>query len=152
MPYDHEYYGVNNTREKVINSSDWFQIKIELPGRPHWEGNSWAKVCLGWFVPRKIREDHLLGALLTMTKSLLSPFYLHCSSFRSWPQAQGMPRTPRMYLCQPSASDTTCPTTDGYFGKFTSIYDTTGSWEEKQELFSPSLKSQSVVKSPALIQ
>ncbi|KAB0387221.1 hypothetical protein FD755_002177, partial [Muntiacus reevesi] len=68
------------------------------------------------------------------------------------PSAQRMPRTPRMYVCQSPASDPACLTTDGYFGKFTSIHDTTGSWERKQELFSPSLISQSIVKSPAPIQ
>ncbi|XP_074245768.1 TSSK6-activating co-chaperone protein isoform X3 [Saimiri boliviensis] len=57
------------------------------------------------------------------------------------PSAQGMPGTPGMYVCQPPASDPACSTTDGYFGKFTGIRDTTGSWEEKQELFSPSLIS-----------
>ncbi|XP_069334681.1 TSSK6-activating co-chaperone protein isoform X2 [Eulemur rufifrons] len=43
------------------------------------------------------------------------------------PSAQGMPRTPRMYVCQSPASDSARPTTDGYFGKFASIHDTTGS-------------------------
>ncbi|XP_032116532.1 TSSK6-activating co-chaperone protein isoform X3 [Sapajus apella] len=57
------------------------------------------------------------------------------------PSAQGMPGTPGMYVCQPPASDPARPTTDGYFGKFTGIGDTAGSWEEKQELFSPSLIS-----------
>ncbi|XP_018880039.1 TSSK6-activating co-chaperone protein isoform X4 [Gorilla gorilla gorilla] len=48
------------------------------------------------------------------------------------PSAQGMPRTPGMYVCKPPASDPAHPTTDGYFGTFTGICDTTRSWEGKQ--------------------
>ncbi|GAB5583854.1 TSSK6-activating co-chaperone protein isoform X3 [Prionailurus iriomotensis] len=57
----------------------------------------------------------------------------------SRPQAQGMPGTSGTYVCQSPASDPARSTTDGYFGKFTSIYDTSGSWEGKQELCPPGL-------------
>ncbi|XP_053764795.1 TSSK6-activating co-chaperone protein isoform X1 [Panthera pardus] len=71
--------------------------------------------------------------------SLLCPLHLCCSPFRSRPQAQGMPGTSGTYVCQSPSSDPARPTTDGYFGKFTSIYDTSGSWEGKKELCPPGL-------------
>lgn len=60
-----------------------------------------------------------------------------------------MPGPPGVYVRQSPAPDPARPTADGYFGKFTSVHDTAGSWEGKQELYSPSLIPQPVVKSPA---
>lgn len=141
---------------RVTNSSDWFQIKIGWPSGLHWEGDSWAKVYLGWVVLeiRGVISCKPYPAQFNYKISLLSTLHLHCSALRSWPQAQGMSETPRMYVCQSPASDPACLTTDGSCGKFASIHDTTVSWEGKQELFlfSPSLIPQSVVKSLAPVQ
>lgn len=57
-----------------------------------------------------------------------------------------------MYVCQPPAPDPARPTADGYFGKFTSVHDTTGSCAGQQELLPPGLVPQSVAKSPAPVQ
>lgn len=63
------------------------------------------------------------------------------AALRSSSQAQRISRTPGMYVRQPPTPDPACPTTDGYFGKLTSINVTTISWEGKQELFPPSFNS-----------
>lgn len=144
-----------NTTRKVerggASCNNWFQIKTKLTGKPLevtaeqkcvWFGLYLGGLVLSWFPSN----------LTAITKPLsFAPLLLHHSPFRSWPEAQGVPRSPRKCVCQPPASDPACPTTDGYFRKLASFPITTGSWAGKQQWFSPSHILRSVVKSPAPI-